>query len=182
MTLPITEFKNDHYFLHPFYPCTVMFDGVDYPSAEHAYQAAHTSDPALRSTIRELLDGRTAASFGRRMKVSKEFRLERISIMETIVESKFYDNIHLAKMLLETGTRQLIYSNSLEKHGSEFWGLLRGKGQNHLGQILMRTRKKIKEATDRAAEVRMSKVKFSNPNNLRIDLNEKGQKAMQGDV
>ena len=43
---PITEFQNQHRFLSNFWRAEVVHEGIAYPSAEHAYQAAKTLDVA----------------------------------------------------------------------------------------------------------------------------------------
>ena len=40
-------------FLSNFYPSTVSFEGMLYPTVEHAYQAAKTIDPKIREIIRK---------------------------------------------------------------------------------------------------------------------------------
>ena len=40
----INDFHNEYFFLSNFYSHPVVFEGVTYPSNEHAYQAAKTLD------------------------------------------------------------------------------------------------------------------------------------------
>ena len=41
----VTEFQGEYRFLSNFWPAQVVFEGVTYPTSEHAYQAAKTLDP-----------------------------------------------------------------------------------------------------------------------------------------
>lgn len=165
-TVPLTinGFKNDFYFLHNFYPCPVLYEGLIYPSAEHAYQASKTDDDNTREIIRNLLDGQTAKSYAaskyRSMKRQDWIRI-RESVMLTVIQSKFFNNINLAKMLAETGNSAIINSLSNGDALDTYWGVRGTRGENRLGVILMHVRTQIQDAVKRAAEHRLSRVKFS---------------------
>src|SRR3954468_6821071 len=47
----IDSFQGEYRFLSNFWPAGVEFEGITYPTAEHAYQAAKTLDVALRKRI-----------------------------------------------------------------------------------------------------------------------------------
>ena len=47
----------------------------------------------------------------------------------------------LKEMLLLTGDQEIIEENYW---GDTFWGVCRGKGQNHLGKILMKVRDELR--------------------------------------
>lgn len=48
---PINTFNGDYRFLSNFYPAEVLFEGITWPSVEHAFQAAKTDDPAEKARI-----------------------------------------------------------------------------------------------------------------------------------
>ena len=62
--------------------------------------------------------------------------------MEEIVRAKFTQNHALRQQLLDTGDRELREGNSWH---DIFWGvdLRTGKGENHLGKILMKVRSEL---------------------------------------
>ena len=64
--------------------------------------------------------------------------------MEEIVRCKFGQNEDLAMRLLATGDLPLVEGNTW---GDVFWGVdtRNGRGENHLGKILMKVRREIKE-------------------------------------
>ena len=62
--------------------------------------------------------------------------------MYEIVKDKFSRNPELRVKLLNTGDIELIEGNYW---GDTFWGVCNGKGENHLGKILMRVRKELAE-------------------------------------
>lgn len=47
----INSFMGKYRFLSNFWPCKVIFNGLEYPSTEHAYQAAKTLNPEERYEI-----------------------------------------------------------------------------------------------------------------------------------
>lgn len=44
----ISEFKGESRFLSNFFAVPIMYEGVEYPSVEHAFQAAKSLDPEER--------------------------------------------------------------------------------------------------------------------------------------
>lgn len=159
--LIIDSFTGDFAFLDNCYPCEILFEGLKYPSAEHAYQASKTDDPNRRLIVANLLDGETARSYGKsNLRITSEFTSIRLSIMRRILEAKFFDNIHLAKMLIETMESTLLYP---ARGNDLFWGCrnLGRNGDNQLGRLLMEIRAQMREAVQRAADTRLSRVKFS---------------------
>ncbi|CAM2961717.1 NADAR family protein [Skermania piniformis] len=48
----IDSFTGEHRFLSNFAPYPTVFDGIEYPTAEHAYIAAKTLDPDIRAIVR----------------------------------------------------------------------------------------------------------------------------------
>ncbi len=45
---PITSFRGAYSFLSNFYWASVYYEGIMYPTSEHAFQAAKTLEKALR--------------------------------------------------------------------------------------------------------------------------------------
>lgn len=158
-TKPITAFTGDYDFLSMDYPCRVVFDGLVYPSASHAFQASKTNDPNRREIIRNVLDGATARSLGSHLKPDYQWVSSRLSILTTVLENKFFNNIDLAKRLLETGERYIAYANYTDR----VLGCTPATytGGNHLGIALMKIRSDIRTATERAKDARLSRISFS---------------------
>lgn len=119
----------------------VMFEGVLYQTSEHAYQAAKflPTAPEVAALIKN------AATAGDTKRIARKYKAQiradwtqvNIGIMRAILRSKFERNPGLARKLVETGTAELIESNSW---GDCFWGVCRGVGTNHLGKLLMELR------------------------------------------
>lgn len=76
---------------------------------------------------------------GRSVNLRSDWELVKDGIMYDIVLAKFTQDRSLAEQLLTTGDYELVESNTW---GDQYWGIdLRTmKGQNKLGNILMRVR------------------------------------------
>ena len=141
--MSILEFRGKYRFLSNFYPCMINMDGMEYPSTEHAFQAAKTLDHEVRDTIRLIDKAWEVRKYGRdksKVKLRDGWNSMRIEVMEVLVTQKFNCHIDLRKKLLATGDEELIEGNWW---GDDFWGVCRGKGENNLGKILMRVRSKL---------------------------------------
>lgn len=141
MTDKITLFKDDNRFLSNFYPCSIVLDGVDYPSVEHAFQAAKTRDLGIRMTMRGLGTPGKAKRFGRTIELREDWGSVKLEVMEKLVRYKFTNDWYLAERLLKTGDAKLIEGNWW---GDTFWGVCMGEGENHLGKILMKVREELR--------------------------------------
>lgn len=133
---PITAFRGEYRFLSNFAPATVWLDGVDYPSVEHAYVAAKTTDAALRAQVRALKSAGAAKRFGADLELRPNWAEIRLSVMENLVRQKFSDP-EFKRLLDQTGDAELIEGNDW---GDTFWGVCGGVGANRLGRILMQIR------------------------------------------
>lgn len=139
----IGEFQGDYRWLSNFWPCPVEYNDIAYPSVEHAYQAAK----CVHQTDALSFVGLTAGQAKRQGKLV-EHRLDwdevKLWIMEQLLEQKFTMSTVLREKLLATGHQKLVEGNSW---GDTFWGVCRGKGENHLGRLLMALRTRLQETS-----------------------------------
>lgn len=139
----ISEFQGPYRFLSNFWPAMVQLDEVNYPTVEHAYQAAKTFDPKWRLYVG---NAPTPSSAKRRAKdipfedIRKDWRRVNEGIMLDLLRQKFASN-KLRDQLLATGEEELIEGNTW---GDTFWGVCNGKGQNRLGKMLMQIREELR--------------------------------------
>ena len=98
----ITSFSGSFRFLSNFYPCKVVYEGIEYPSSEHAYVAAKTYNQLQKLAISEIPSASDVKRFGRQIKLKENWDSIKISIMKNIVEAKFDQNADLMKLLQET--------------------------------------------------------------------------------
>jgi hypothetical protein len=152
----IGTFDGQYRFLSNFYPASVILDGKEYPSTEHAFQAAKFSRTApIRERIRKTRSARTAKRLGHTPGMFMTQRAWRdyrsLTIMRDVVWQKFTRHEELKRLLLATGEKRLEEGNTWHDNT---WGICHCKGckalrergypysmgRNQLGKILMQVR------------------------------------------
>jgi len=151
----ITSFSGDYRFLSNFYPASIFYDGLDFPSVEHAYQASKTESRMHREMIRDAKTPGQAKRMGRVVVVMPGYYTDgfSLSFMENFIVQKFVKHKVLRELLLRTGERQLVEGNSW---GDRRWGMVLSggvwTGDNHLGIILMLVRGRIRQGVYKGLE------------------------------
>ena len=69
----------------------------------------------------------------------KDWREVKVGIMESLLEEKLEDNPQLLPLLLATEDAYLEETNYW---GDTFWGVCKGKGENNLGRLWMKIRRR----------------------------------------
>lgn len=138
--MAINEFDGSYRWLSNFWECDVPYNGHTYISSEHAYQAAKTTNEKDRLRIANCRTPGETKRLIRTLDQTPGFHERKLQIMEDIVRSKFTHNADLAEKLVETEGDTLVEGNSWK---DTFWGVCCGKGENHLGKILMKIREEL---------------------------------------
>lgn len=136
--MDVESFTGEFFFLSNMYPCRVVFDGMAYPSVENAFQAMKTDNREERIPFQSYKP-KEARKFGRKLKLKDNWEMKKLGLMEALVRYKFtmYGDLtwaltHIDGVIVEGNT-----------WGDEYWGRCNGKGENHLGWILMDIRDDI---------------------------------------
>jgi len=137
----IDSFQGQYRFLSNFYPCEIQFEGITYPSVEHAYQSAKTQDSVERRRIAAMATPADAKAAGRLLRYRPDWERAKYDVMLVCVRYKFTRHPELAQQLLETGDAHLEEGNTWN---DQIWGVYEGKGTNWLGKILMQVRSEIR--------------------------------------
>jgi ribA/ribD-fused uncharacterized protein len=148
----IDRFSGEYRFLSNFWYALVELDGEEYPSVEHAYQAAKTLDLTARKQFQNpnMRPGE-AKGRGKVLELRPNWDEMKVPIMKDLVLQKFTRHPALKGALLATGDAELVEGNYWH---DQFWGrcICHGchdfPGQNQLGKILMDVRANLKEADD----------------------------------
>ena len=135
----IDSFTKEYRYLSNFFTSPIEVDGEIYPTAEHAYHAAKTSDPLLKKMIRGATTPGKAKGLGHDVPLRRDWEEVKISIMKDLLKRKF-SIPELKEKLLETKGHELIEGNYWN---DTFWGVCGGVGENHLGKLLMEIRNEI---------------------------------------
>ena len=142
------EFRGKLRFLSNFWPCSVRIHGMDFPTVEHAYQACKSTNLQIKKFIQSSPTPGIAKRRGQVIKLPASWNSYKLEVMEFLVREKFND-WYLADKLIAIN-EEIQEGN---KWGDTFWGvdLNSGKGENHLGKILMKIRDEIQERKDSAS-------------------------------
>ena len=136
----INRFKGEYDFLSNRFPCHVLWEGLEYRSAEAAFQSSKCQDEKERkmyagcSSDKAILKGKDQIPY-------QGWEEGQLRIMESILRAKFELNPSLMQKLVDTGNCILLNGNNKQE---TFWGvdLYSWRGENHLGKIIMNIRDK----------------------------------------
>lgn len=143
----ISGFMGEYRFLSNFYSSPLHFNFRDYPTAEHAYQAAKTRNALHIQWIQSAPTPSEAKARGRKITVRDNWDILKVPVMYMILVEKFGQNPILKVKLLETENSVLVESNTWH---DTVWGCClcqkhKGEGQNQLGLLLMNVREKYQK-------------------------------------
>lgn len=137
---PVRRFREEYYFLSNFFECQVTYCGITYRNSEAAFQAQKciSNQECERFTD---LSASEAKKLGRKVQITPNWEDMKLKYMYDICRAKFEQNPDIRQKLLATGDRHLEECN---KWGDHYWGTVNGKGENHLGKILMKVREELR--------------------------------------
>lgn len=155
-TETIPYFLGVYSFLSNFHVQPVVYGGIEYPSAENAYQAQKTLDKHIRKDwfASPLMKPGEAKRFGRSVLLRPDWEQVKDQIMLEIVRAKFSDKT-LRDLLNLTRSKVLIEGNNWH---DTYWGVCNGEcnqsdthhrisiGWNKLGTILEYVRAENRKA------------------------------------
>jgi len=143
----IEDFRGHYQFLSNSAPAPVSLEGVEYPTVEHAYQAAKTLDPGERQTIRSAATPGLARKLSRNLTRRPDWEEVKVEVMKGLVWQKFHGHPDLRQLLLATGEAELVEGNTWHDN---FWGKCHcsrcaaAPGENWLGRLLMKVRDRLR--------------------------------------
>jgi ribA/ribD-fused uncharacterized protein len=142
----IKGFTGDYRWLSNFWSADILFEGITFPSTEHAYVYSKLTEEdktnlSVGSGLQQLLaqSAGQMKRFGRSVQIRKNFDDIKVSVMTEITAVKYSAaNPELVENLLATGNAYIEETNSW---GDTFWGVsIEGVGLNNLGKIIMARR------------------------------------------
>ena len=147
---PIDRFRGQWGFLSNYAdPAVLTWEGLQYRTSEHAFNAGKTLDPAIRAWVAAAPTANEAKRRGndRTRTVLRPGWDEtvRFQVMGEVVHAKFTTHPARTQALLSTGDRELVEGNTWH---DVVWGRCvcarhGGVGQNQLGLTLMRLRDQL---------------------------------------
>lgn len=137
----ISEFTGKYYFLSNYFEVPVAYNGIVYRNSEAAFQAQKTTDVNAQLKFAHY-SASIAKRYGRQLHLRSDWEQIKDGVMYEICKCKFEQNPLYRLRLLATGDEELVEGNSW---GDTYWGVCKGKGENHLGKILMRICEELSE-------------------------------------
>jgi len=128
-------------FLSNLFKKSIIFEGREFPTSEHAYQFGKFKDKevrewAMKSSKPHLLSILAHGLFS--WDIAENWSKIKVKRMYNVLKVKFADK-DLREKLLDTGRSILIENSKTDS----FWGIgRRGKGKNILGKFLMEIRER----------------------------------------
>lgn len=135
----INSFKGKYNWLSNFYPVSIEYDNITYPSVEHYYVAMKTQNLDERFKISKLENAGEAKSYGKDLDIRGDWEDIRVQIMKYGLEEKFKQE-PFRSLLIDTDGAYLEEGNAWN---DMFWGVCKGTGKNVLGKLIMDIRKNL---------------------------------------
>lgn len=129
------------------YRCPVEFEGVVYPTSEHAYQAGKPRKAAVRDWLLAAPSPALLAMAAHGLyywDIAPGWSTNKLDRMRGVLRAKFTQHPELAELLLGTGTARLVESATVDNEVNRFWGEVNGVGRNTLGVMLMELREVLR--------------------------------------
>lgn len=135
----ITSFSGDYRFLSNFYWEPMTINGIVFNTNEHFFQARKMINDQDFETVRLARMPALAKRLARSLPKREDWDEVKEHIMLIGLREKF-SHAYMRMRLLETGDQHLVEGNTWN---DTYWGICNGKGQNRLGELLMRVRKDL---------------------------------------
>lgn len=155
----ITSFNpgTPYFFYSNFYPFSINYQGITYPTTEHAYQAAKVQDTDTRMLIMRQPTSAQAKKMGKIINVRLDWDAIKFQVMRDILNLKFVYGSVLAAKLRSSGNAYIIEGNywhdliwgqcSCRRHNWE--------GENKLGLLLMEVRSELERTARPSSQGRV---------------------------
>jgi len=121
----------------------LTFEGVVFPTSEHAYQAGKARKPAVRDWILSAPTPALAAMAAHGLyvwDVAPDWAQTKFDRMRGVLRAKFDQHEDLRQLLVSTGNARLVEVGTVNNAVNRLWGEVDGKGENMLGVMLMELR------------------------------------------
>lgn len=126
----------------------VVFEGREYPTAEHAYQAGKASKEAVREWILSAPTPSLVAMAAHGLytwDIVPSWSKIKFDRMRDVLRAKFSQHEDLRKLLLATRKARLVEAGTTDNLVNRTWGEVNGKGKNMLGLLLMEVREELRK-------------------------------------
>lgn len=129
------------------YRRAVSFEGREFPTAEHAYQAGKACKEEVREWILNAPSPALAAMAAHGLytwDIVPNWSKIKFDRMRDVLRAKFAQHDDLRELLLSTGNTRLVEAGKTDNAVNRTWGEVNGKGKNMLGILLMEVREELR--------------------------------------
>ena len=120
-----------------------MFEGRQFPTAEHAYQYGKPRKQEVREWLMAAPSPSLLAMAAHGLNywdVAPGWSQGKVERMRRVLRAKFEQHADLMAVLLSTGDARIVEAGTIDNAVNRFWGEVGGKGKNMLGVLLMELR------------------------------------------
>lgn len=142
----------------------MVFEGREYPTAEHAYQAGKARKESVREWILSAPSPSLVAMAAHGLytwDINPDWSRTKFDRMRNVLRAKFTQHEDLKELLLSTGSARLVEAGRTDNVVNRTWGEVNGKGLNMLGVLLMEVREEIRGQAELQAKTGNKKAKQS---------------------
>jgi ribA/ribD-fused uncharacterized protein len=129
---------------------TLVFEGREFPTAEHAYQAGKARKEAVREWILSAPSPSLVAMAAHGLytwDIVPNWTTIKFDRMRSVLRAKFTQHEDLGALLLQTGEARLVEVGRTNNSVNRIWGEVNGKGLNMLGLLLMEIRTELRKSS-----------------------------------
>lgn len=127
----------------------IMFEGREYATAEHAYQAGKARKNSVRDWLLSAPSPSLVAMAAHGLytwDIVPDWSKIKYDRMRQVLLAKFTQHEDLKLILLGTGTARLVEKTRTDNAVNREWGEVNGKGRNMLGVLLMELRAELRSS------------------------------------
>lgn len=127
----------------------IEFEGVIYPTTEHAYQAGKARKDNVREWLMNAPSPALLAMAAHGLyswDIQSNWSKVKYERMKQVLRAKFNQHEDLRELLLSTGEARLVEAATVDNLVNRTWGEVNGKGKNMLGVLLMEVRAELRES------------------------------------
>jgi len=124
----------------------IVFEGREYATSEHAYQAGKARKEAVREWILSAPTPALVAMAAHGLytwDITPDWSRTKYERMRKVLRAKFSQHDDLREILLSTGKARLVEAGTVVNAVNLTWGEVKGKGKNMLGVMLMELREEL---------------------------------------
>jgi ribA/ribD-fused uncharacterized protein len=135
----------------------IVFEGQEYETAEHAYQAGKARKEKVREWILSAPSPSLLAMAAHGLyswDIVPNWSSTKYDRMRAVLHAKFSQHDDLAALLVSTKDARLVETGTVKNVVNTTWGEVNGEGKNILGNLLMEVRETLAPQLSKASQTK----------------------------